>query len=82
MSWLTTSCPACGVIDVPVAHVVLRVRDSESHGVCVIRCPTCDQRFTKAADGAMTVLLLAVGIEVSLWPVGPREAMAELADSV
>ena len=78
MSWLTTSCPVCGTIDVAVAKVVLRVRDGAGNGVCVIRCPSCDQRFTKEADGAMTVLLLAVGIEVSLWPIGPRDAVKDL----
>lgn len=79
MSWLTTNCPVCGTIDVPVAKVVLRVRDAAGDGVCVIRCPSCDVRFTKAADAAMTVLLLAVGIEVSVWPVGSRDSVAHRA---
>ncbi len=69
VSWLTTTCPGCGVIDVPVARAVLRVRDRDGGATCLMRCPDCDGRLAKEADGPMTVMLLAVGIEVSYWPV-------------
>ena len=50
--------------DFGLAHVI--GEDDES-GVCVSRGPDCGRRFVKPAIDAMIVMLLAVGIEVSMW---------------
>ena len=67
MSLLKTTCERCGEIELPVERVLLRICESEDSGVCVIRCPSCGLRFVKEANDAMIVMLLAVGIEVSMW---------------
>jgi len=67
MSLLKTTCERCGEIELPVERVLLRICESEDSGVCVIRCPECGLRFVKEANDAMIVMLLAVGIEVSMW---------------
>lgn len=67
MALLKTTCERCGEIELPVARVLLRICEDGGSGVCVIRCPDCGQRFVKAANDAMIVMLLAVGIEVSMW---------------
>lgn len=73
MSLVTTTCPTCGVIDVPIAQVVLRVRDRAEGGTCVVRCPDCGGHVATQADLSMTVLLITAGVEVSYWPVGAGE---------
>lgn len=70
MSLLKTTCAACGEIELPVSRVVLRICADDRSGVCVIRCPECGSRFVKEANDAMIVMLLAVGIEVSMWSSG------------
>lgn len=67
MTFLTTTCERCGRIELPVSRVVLRICEDDESGVCVIRCPECGRRFAKPANDAMIVMLLAVGIEVSMW---------------
>lgn len=68
MSFLRTTCARCGEIELPVDRVVLRISEVDDAGVCVFRCPDCGHRFVKPANDAMIVMLLAVGIEVSMWP--------------
>lgn len=67
MSMLKTTCENCGEIELPVDRVLLRIDQQSPAGVCVIRCPHCRRRFLKEADQFMVALLLAVGIEVSVW---------------
>jgi 4-hydroxy-3-methylbut-2-en-1-yl diphosphate synthase IspG/GcpE len=67
MSLLKTTCEQCGEIELPVERVLLRICEDDDRGVCVIRCPSCGRRFVKEANDAMIVMLLAVGIEVSMW---------------
>ena len=67
MSLLKTTCEHCGEIELPVERVLLRICEDDDTGVCVIRCPGCSRRFVKEANDAMIVMLLAVGIEVSMW---------------
>lgn len=71
-SFLTTTCPNCGEIDVPLGEVVLRVNDDDGSGACVLRCADCGARFSKVADDSMMILLVAAGIEVQTW-VAPAE---------
>lgn len=67
MTFVKTTCEHCGEIELPVDRVVLRICENEDSGVCVFRCPTCGERFVREANDAMIVMLLAVGIEVSMW---------------
>ena len=67
MALLKTTCKRCGEIELPVERVLLRICEDDETGVCVIRCPDCGDRFVKPANDAMIVMLLAVGIEVSMW---------------
>lgn len=74
VTFLKTTCEHCGEIELPIDRVVLRIRMSEDNGMCVFRCPLCGCRFVREANEAMIVMLLAVGIEVSVWstPVSRR----------
>jgi hypothetical protein len=67
VSLLKTTCERCGEIELPVERVVLRICTDDESGVCVFRCPDCGHRFVKDANDAMIIMLLAVGIEVSMW---------------
>lgn len=67
MSFLKTTCAQCGEIELPIERVLLRIDERNDTGVCVFRCPQCSRRFVKEANEAMMVMLLAVGIEVSMW---------------
>lgn len=66
-SFVTTTCPNCGEIDVPLDEVVLRVNDDDGSGACVVCCVGCGARFSKTADDSMMILLVAAGIEVQTW---------------
>lgn len=77
MSLLKTTCEHCGEIELPVERVLLRICEDDDTGVCVIRCPNCSRRFVKAANEAMMVMLLAVGIEVSVWSSALRSSGGE-----
>lgn len=74
MALLKTTCERCGEIELPVERVLLRICEDDESGVCVIRCPECGSRFVKPANDAMIVMLLAVGIEVSMWSAALRPA--------
>lgn len=67
MTFLKTTCECCGEIELPIDRVVLRICMTEDAGVCVFRCPSCGRRFVREANDAMIVMLLAAGIEVSMW---------------
>lgn len=68
---LTTSCPTCGEIDAPLSSVVLRVCEEAETSTCVITCGTCHERFEKPADDNMTLLLVTLGVDVSVWSLEP-----------
>ena len=73
MPFLKTTCEFCGEIELPVARVLLRIDPARNLIACVVRCPECGHRFLKDANEAMVVMLLAVGIEVSVWGSGTRD---------
>lgn len=76
MTFVKTTCGRCGEIELPIDRVLLRVCETDDTAVCVFRCPDCGDRFVKEANDAMIVMLLAVGIEVSMWTAavtGPVE---------
>ncbi|MFN8053582.1 MAG: hypothetical protein U0Q22_19255 [Acidimicrobiales bacterium] len=77
MSLLKTTCEHCGEIELPIERVLLRICEDDDTGVCVIRCPSCSRRFVKAANEAMMVMLLAVGIEVSVWSAAVSGSVAD-----
>ena len=76
MSFLKTTCQRCGEIELPVGRVLLRICETDDTGVCVFRCPSCGLRFVKEANDAMIVMLLAVGIEVSMWSSAVADSVA------
>ena len=65
-SLIRTTCWSCGVIEVPIGQVVLRVDEHEATGSCIIRCPQCTERLSRPACDAMMTALVAVGIEISI----------------
>ncbi|MEZ5321379.1 MAG: hypothetical protein R2698_04770 [Microthrixaceae bacterium] len=76
-AYLSTVCTRCGDLELPLGRVLLRVHDESATAECVIRCPTCRSRFTKACNNEMALALLNAGIAVSVWPteqhsVNPR----------
>lgn len=79
MTLVKSTCPRCAVVEVPISEAVLRVCSMEGPSVCLIRCPGCHQRFEVDADEAMVAMLLAVGVEVSVWQ---REPATERASQV
>jgi len=50
-----------------MSEVVLRLCAGDTSGACVIRCSSCSERFETAADDPMVVMLLALGVDVSIW---------------
>jgi len=64
---ITTTCPTCGEIELPIADVVLRVCDEDQTGACVVVCPTCGARFAKPANDVMMIMLVTFGIDVVVW---------------
>lgn len=76
MSFLKTTCRDCGEIELPIGRVLLRICEHDESGVCVFRCPTCGLRFVKEASDAMIVMLLAVGIEVSMWSAAVSDSVS------
>lgn len=67
MPLITTTCPTCGEIELPITDVVLRVCDDDQSGACVVVCPECGARFSKRADDAMMIVLVTFGIDVVVW---------------
>lgn len=67
MPHITTTCPECGEIELPLTDVVLRVCDDDQTGACVVLCPHCGARFSKQANDAMMIILVTFGIEVVVW---------------
>ncbi|NLA37762.1 MAG: hypothetical protein GX868_19030, partial [Actinobacteria bacterium] len=66
ISLVRTTCWTCGVIEVPLHNVVLRVDEETATGNCIVRCPLCLARFSQPACDAMMTALVAVGVEISL----------------
>lgn len=64
--FLTTNCPDCGDVEVPLESVVLRVNDETARAICSIRC-TCGARFTKPVDDSSCLLLETFGVLVEEW---------------
>ena len=64
---ITTTCPTCGEIELPITDVVLRVCDDDQTGACLVVCPHCGARFSKQADDAMMIMLVTFGIDVAVW---------------
>lgn len=67
MTFVTTTCSACGEIEVPLGRVLLRVSEPAGSAACVVRCPSCGERLVKEADLAMSSLMMTLGVEVSRW---------------
>lgn len=65
VTFVTTTCARCGIIEVPLERVLLRFCEPDGAAVCVLRCPACGGRFVKAANDAMTSAMVALGVEVS-----------------
>lgn len=67
LAFITTECPECGDVDVPLGEIVLRVCEDDGSARCVVRCPRCGARFSKEAGDGMSVLLVTVGVTVESW---------------
>jgi hypothetical protein len=67
MSFVTTSCPECGEVEIPLDTVILRVCEDNDTSSCALRCPQCRTRFTKPVDDGMSVLLVTFGVSVEPW---------------
>ena len=50
---------------------MLRVCEEAETSTCVITCGTCHERFEKPADDNMTLLLVTLGVDVSVWSLEP-----------
>lgn len=79
-----TTCADCGVVEVPLSNVVLRVDEESAMGVCVVRCPLCAARMVRPACDTMMTALVAVGVEISLTVPdhGPSPAGALTHDEI
>ena len=67
MIFITTTCPDCGVAEIPLSSVVLRVNTETARSQCAIRCTSCGARFTKKADDGMSLLLETFGVKIEEW---------------
>ncbi|MCC6226952.1 MAG: hypothetical protein IT195_11185 [Microthrixaceae bacterium] len=67
MTFITTDCPGCGEVEIPLGDVTLRVCEDDDSARCAIRCVHCGARFSKRVEDGMSLLLVAVGVEVDPW---------------
>ena len=67
MTFITTNCPECGEVEVPLESVVLRVSAEDHSATVVVCCTNCGARFVKPVDDGMSVLMVTVGVEVQTW---------------
>jgi hypothetical protein len=67
MSFVTTSCPECGEVEIPLDTVILRVCEDNDSASCALLCPQCGARFTKPVDDGMSVLLVTFGVNIEPW---------------
>ena len=71
---LTTTCDACGPVDVGVQRAVLRLTDGSEGGICIVRCPSCGARLEKRANASMVMAMIAVGVAVTQMPASDAGA--------
>ncbi len=67
MSFVTTACPNCGEVEIPLESVILRVCEDDQSASCALVCPECAARFAKQVDDGMSLLLVTFGVEVEPW---------------
>lgn len=67
MTFITTACPNCGEVEIPLGNIVLRVCEDDDSARCALRCTDCGARFSKRVDDAMSLLLVTVGVNVESW---------------
>ena len=67
MSFVTTDCPECGEVEIPLETVILRVCEDNDTSTCALLCPACGARFSKPVDDGMSVLLVTFGVNVEPW---------------
>lgn len=67
MTFVTTDCPSCGTVEVPLDDVVLRVCEDDDRARLAVRCSACGTRFSKRVDDGMNILLVTVGVTVETW---------------
>ena len=67
MTFITTNCPDCGEVEVPLESVLLRICAEDDSTAVVVCCTNCGARFVKDVDDGMSVLMVTVGVEVQTW---------------
>jgi hypothetical protein len=69
MTIVRTKCPACGVVEVNVRRVTVRVCDDEGWAAYTFRCPSCRNPVAGSADTQVVDDLVGSGARLCVWRI-------------
>jgi hypothetical protein len=78
MTTIRTTCPTCGLVDMPADEISLRMDEDGERGAYAFTCPTCLTEVDKTASRKTMALLIAAGVE----PVKTSEEREHLSTSL
>lgn len=64
---IKASCHDCGDVELTVDDVQVRVCSEGEQGSYVFQCPSCQMSVVKAAEPRIVDLLVASGVELTVW---------------
>lgn len=64
---VTTRCPNCGEVEIPLGSVVMRVCDEDQSATLSCRCPQCAGRFVRPLVDGEALLLAMFDVAVTCW---------------
>jgi len=70
---IRATCPTCGDVDLTIPQVRAMLCATTNEGSYAFQCPECRFAVSKPADASVVDLLVAAGVELSIW-----ESPAEL----
>ncbi len=78
MTTIKASCPTCGEVELTPADVSLMVCSHAPLSYYAFTCLTCMDEIRKPADDEIISLLIAGGVDPTMWEI-PAEAIEEHA---
>lgn len=78
MTTIRTTCPTCGLVDMPADQISLHMDEDGDRGAYAFTCPDCLTEVSKTASRKTMALLIAAGVE----PVKTGEEREQLSTSL
>ncbi len=76
MTTIKASCPVCGDVDLTPAQVTLVVCSRLEWSYYAFTCTTCKDEIRKPADDEIISLLIAGGVDPTMWEI-PAEVLED-----